>query len=57
MKLEFSRQIFEEKLKYQVSSKSVQWEVFHADRRTDMTTLIVVFRNFAKAYKKVTNYN
>jgi len=23
-------------------------ELFHADRRTDMTKLIVVFRNFAK---------
>jgi len=36
MKLEFSRQIFE-KIQYQISWKSVQWEPrhFHADRRTD----------------------
>jgi hypothetical protein len=27
-------------------------ELFHADRRTDMTKLMVVFRNFAKAPKK-----
>jgi hypothetical protein len=26
-------------------------ELFHADRRTDMTKLIVAFRNFAKATK------
>jgi hypothetical protein len=26
MKLEFSRQTFEKKLKFQVSTKSVQWE-------------------------------
>jgi hypothetical protein len=28
-------------------------ELFHADGRTDMTTLIVAFSNFAKAPKKV----
>jgi hypothetical protein len=27
-------------------------ELFHVDRRTDMTKLTVVFRNFAKAPKK-----
>jgi len=27
-------------------------ELLHADRRTDMTKLIVVFRNFAKGRKK-----
>ena len=27
-------------------------ELFHADRRTDMTKLIVTFRNFANAPKK-----
>jgi hypothetical protein len=27
-------------------------ELFHADRRTDMTKLIVAFRNFAKAPEK-----
>ena len=29
-------------------------ELFHADRRTDMTKLIVAFRNFASAPKKET---
>jgi hypothetical protein len=28
-------------------------ELFHADRRTDMTDLIVAFWNFAKAPKKL----
>jgi hypothetical protein len=28
-------------------------ELFHADRRTDMTKLIVAFRNFANAPKNV----
>jgi hypothetical protein len=30
-------------------------ELFHADRRTDMTTLIVTFRNFANASKNNEN--
>jgi hypothetical protein len=55
MKLEFSLQIFEKKkLKYQVSSKSVQWESscsVRIDGRTDMTKLIVAFRKSAKAPK------
>jgi len=29
----------------------VEDELFHADRRTDMTMPIVSFRNFAKAHK------
>jgi hypothetical protein len=29
--------------------KSVQWELFHADGRTDLRKLIVAFCNFAKA--------
>ena len=54
MKLEFSEQIFEKKLKYQVLSKSVQWDPssMQAGGRTDMTKLIVAFRNFADAPKK-----
>ena len=32
-------------------------ELFHAGRQTDMTTLIVAFRNFANAPKKLTNIN
>jgi hypothetical protein len=44
-----------EKLKYQLLSKSVQWEPscsMWADRQTDMTKLIVAFRNFANPPKK-----
>ena len=54
MKLEFSRQGYEKKLKYQISSKSVQWEpscYVRTDGQMDMTQLIVVFRNFAKVPK------
>jgi len=32
--------------------RSVGVELFHADRQTDMTNLIVAFRNFANALKK-----
>jgi CYTH domain-containing protein len=50
MKIQFSRQIFE-KLKYQVSSKTVQWEAdFFAD---DMTKLIVASRNFPSFPKTI----
>jgi hypothetical protein len=47
---------FWRKLKYQVSSKSVQWEPscsLRTDIQTDMTNLKVAFRNFAKAPKKL----
>ena len=54
MKLQFSRQIFEEKLKYQVLSNSVQWKPSCSmltdgpiDRQTDMKKLVVAFRSFA----------
>jgi len=30
----------------------VEAELFHADGRTDMTTLILAFHNFSKALKK-----
>ena len=59
MKLEFSWQIFQKKVRYQVSSKYVQsepscstWTDRQTDRQTDMTELIVAFRNFANAPKK-----
>ena len=45
---------FREKLKYQMSSKSIQWEPScstRAHRRTDTTKLIVAFRNFANVSK------
>jgi hypothetical protein len=56
IKLDFSRHIFEKrKLKYQVSSKSVQWKPScfirrdrQTDRQTDVTKLIVAFSNFAE---------
>jgi hypothetical protein len=45
---------FRKILKYQNSQKSFQWEPscsMRTDRRTDMTKLIVAFRNFAQAPK------
>ena len=54
MKLEFSREIFGKRA--QISSfikiHLVGAELFHADRRTDMTKLIVAFHNFVNAHKK-----
>jgi hypothetical protein len=53
MELEFSRQIFE---KTQISSFikicPLGAEAFHANRQTDMTKLIVAFRNFADTPNK-----
>ena len=53
MKLELSGQIFGEKA--QISSftkiRPVGAESFHANRQTDLTELIVAFRNFANAPK------
>jgi len=54
MKLEFSRQIFEKSpnIKFHENSSSVSRVVsMWSDGRTDMTKLIVAFRNFAKAPK------
>ena len=47
-------------LKYEISLKPVQWEPncsMRTARRTDMTKLIVAFRNFAKAPKKLNSSN
>jgi hypothetical protein len=55
MKIEFSRQILEKMVKYQISSKSVQWEL-SCSMRTDMTKLTVSFLNFANAPYKVTYF-
>jgi hypothetical protein len=44
MKPEFSRQIF-------MKIRRVGAELFHTDRRTEMTKLTVAFRNFATAPK------
>ena len=46
MKLEFSIQIIEKNLKYQISSKSDQWEP-SCSMRMDITKLTVAFRSFA----------
>ena len=54
MKPEFSRQIFEKKFEYQVSSKSVQCESSCSMRtggQTDTTKIIVAFSNIANAPK------
>ena len=53
MKLEFSRQIFEKKTHISIFIKirPVGAE-FHADRETDMTKLIVAFRNLGNALKR-----
>jgi len=56
MKLEFSQQIFEKILKYQISSISIQWEpsgFMQTDSRTGMTKLIFAFRYFSNAPKIV----
>ena len=47
MKLKFPRHIFEKKKIRQMGA-----ELFHADRRTDMTKLIVGFHNLAIALRK-----
>jgi len=47
MKLEFSQQFFEKYSKVQYEPSCSMW----ADGRTDMTKLIVAFRNFANAPK------
>ena len=58
MKLEFSRQMFEKsQISNYIKVRLVGAELFHADGRTDrqiygrtdMTKLILAFRNFAKA--------
>jgi hypothetical protein len=52
-KLEFSRQILEKYL-YFMKIRPLLYELFHTDRRTDVTNLIVAFRNFSnKAYKNI----
>jgi hypothetical protein len=60
IKFEFFSTDFRKSLKYQVSSKSVHWEPsfsMRTDRRTNMTKLIVAFRNLANAPKNVLLYH
>ena len=59
MKLEFSVQIFEKTLKYQIALESVQWEpccYTRKDRRTDMKTLTVACCNFATVPKNTCSF-
>ena len=53
MKLEFSRQTFEKKTELSniMKIRSVGADLFHADGQTNMTKIIVPFRNSAKATK------
>ena len=55
MELEFSRHISEKKTQIPNFTKirPVGAELFHAERWTDMKRLIVAFRNFANAPKKL----
>ena len=50
MKLEFSLLIYAAIWSF-MKIHPVGGELFHADRRTDMTKLIVAFRNFANVPK------
>jgi hypothetical protein len=53
MKLEFSQETWEKNYNIKFHDNPLGGaEFFHEDRRTDMTKLIVAFRNFAKAPKK-----
>jgi hypothetical protein len=53
MKLEFSRQIFETiQIPSFIITHPVGAELFHSDGRTDMTKLIIAFRNFVNAPDK-----
>jgi hypothetical protein len=52
MKLEFSRQVFEKSSNIKLhENRKVQAEMFHADRQTNMTKLIVAFPCFANGLK------
>ena len=56
MKLEFSRQIFENtQISNFMKICSVGAEMFHEDGRADITKLIIAFRNFANAPKNLSN--
>jgi len=58
MKLEFSRHIFETKqMSNFMKIRPVGADLFHADRRIDMTKLMVAFRNFANAPKNSLSYD
>jgi len=52
IKLKFSRQIFQKYLSIKFHEKPSSENRVIADGRTDMTKLIVYFRNFSRALKK-----
>ena len=51
--MDFLHTYLRKNIKYEVSSKSVHWERVVPSGQTDMTKLIVAFRNFANAPKNV----
>jgi hypothetical protein len=56
MTLEFSRQVFEKsQILNLIKTLPVGVELFHAEGQTDMTKLIVAFRNFANAPDVLSN--
>jgi hypothetical protein len=58
VKLEFSQQILGKRsIPNFTKIRPVGADLFYADGRTDMTKLIVVFRNFANAPKNVISIN
>ena len=54
MRLEYSRQIFENCSSIKFLKTNSSGKLFHTDRQRDMTKLIVAFRSFAKAPKNKT---
>jgi hypothetical protein len=57
MKIEFSRQILEIYIPNFIKIRPVGVELFYTDRRSDMTKLIVAFRNSVNAPKVAAWYN
>jgi hypothetical protein len=57
MKIEFYQQIFKNPQISNLMKIHPMGPGFHADRRTDMTKLIVAFRNFANSPKNVERYD
>ena len=56
MKLEFYGQSFEKlQIKNSMKTHPDGADLFHVDRRTDITKLVVSFRNFANAPKQMTD--
>ena len=54
--MNFSRQIFEKSLKYQILCKTVQWQPscsMRTDRRKDMKKITVAFPNFCERAIKI----